>query len=386
MKYRKFGKLDWRVSVLGFGAMRLPLTDRDPSNIDEAKAIRMIRYAVDHGVNYIDTAYPYHGGKSEVFVGTILKDGYRDKVKVATKMPTWLVTSHEDMDRYLNEQLIKLKLDQIDFYLLHGLTKDRWLTVQRLKVFDWVDKAIADGRIRYVGFSFHDEYEVFEEIVDSYDRWDLCQIQFNFMDKEYQAGIRGLQYAASKELAVVVMEPLAGGLLALNPPEEIQAIWKTAKRKRTPAEWALQWIWNHPEASVVLSGMSSIAQVIENVNSASRSGANILTERELALIQQVREKYIEYGFIGCTGCGYCMPCPEGVNIALVLALLNEYYAKRKDSSGQEEIIYKYRERIDSEHRAQICMKCGQCEEKCPQQLPIRNLIAKAYRIFEAEEA
>lgn len=380
MKYRKFGKLDWKVSALGFGAMRLPIINQDSGKIDEPEAIKMIRYAIDHGVNYVDTAYPYHQGTSEVLVGKALQDGYRKKVKLATKMPTWLVNSHEDMDKVLNEQLSRLKTDYIDLYLLHGLGAERWAAMQKLNVFDWVNKATKEGKIRHLGFSFHDEFDVFKEIVDGYDGWTFCQIHFNYMDENYQAGTRGLRYAASKGLAVVIMEPIAGGLLAVKPPKEIEAIWNKAKIKRTPAELALQWVWNHTEVSVVLSGMSTMEQVVENVKSANRSGPGKLTEEELNLISRVREKYREYGVVGCTGCKYCMPCPNGVEIPVIFALYNEYFMKSRDES----VIGKYNGTVPPEKRAKKCAKCGQCEEKCPQKLPIRDLLGKAAFLFESE--
>ena len=386
MKYRKFGKLDWEVSVLGFGAMRLPVIGEDRSKINEPEAIRMIRYAIDHGVNYIDTAYPYHGGNSEVVVGKALKDGYREKVRIATKMPIGRVNSSEDLDRIFNEQMRRLQTNRIDFYLLHGLNKERWLKVLNLNVLDWAEKLIDEGKIGYFGFSFHDEFEVFKEIIDGYDGWTFCQIQYNYVDTESSKrtpGTQGLKYAASKRLAVVVMEPIAGGLLAIPPPPEIQAIWDEAEIKRTPAEWALQWVWNHPEVSVALSGMSTMQQVIENVEAADRSGPNTLTEKELQIISRVREKYLQYGFIGCTGCRYCMPCSQGVKIPEILALYNEYLRRRGDRQKQDEIAKRYYDEIPPENRAENCIKCGECEKKCPQHLPIRDLLARASRFFKA---
>jgi len=377
VKYRRFGKLDWRPSALGFGAMRLPVIDGDPGKIDEAEAIRMMRYAIDHGVNYVDTAYPYHRGNGEGVVGKALGDGYRERVKLATKMPTWLVNSQADMDRFLDEQLNRLQTDRIDFYLLHGLRKERWPKLLELNVFEWAENAVADGRIKHLGFSFHDDYDVFKEIVDSHE-WTLCQIQYNYMDTDYQAGTRGLRYAASRGLAVVVMEPIAGGMLAVPPPPEIQALWEGAEVKRTPAEWALQWVWNHPEVSVALSGMSTMDQVVENVESAGRSGPGALTDADLELIARVREKYLKYGFVGCTACGYCTPCPEGVDIPKVFELYNEYHRRARD----REVIDRYGE-VPPENRAGNCVRCGNCEDLCPQQLPVRDLLAKAARLFES---
>lgn len=380
MKYRRFGKLNWNVSTLGFGAMRLPVFNQDPTQIDEPKAIKMMIYAINHGVNYIDTAYPYHRGKSEIVVGKSLKDGYRERVKVATKMPTWLVNSHKEMDTILQEQLDRLQIDYIDFYLLHGLNKERWTKMQNLKIFEWGEKNIREGKIRYLGFSFHDEFEVFKEIVDGYNGWSFCQIQYNYLDAEYQAGTRGLKYAASKGLAVVVMEPIAGGLLAFPPFKEIQNIWNEAKIVKTPAEWALQWVWNQPEVSLALSGMSTMEQVVENIKSANRSGPGTLNQEALNLISRVKEKYREYGIIGCTDCKYCQPCLQGVDIPKIFNLYNEYFIKGKD----REVIKKYLKVMPSEKGANNCIKCGDCEEKCPQQLPIRNLLTKAAFLFKSE--
>jgi predicted aldo/keto reductase-like oxidoreductase len=383
LKYRRFGKTDWMVSALGFGAMRLPVIGNDRGNIDEIEAIRMIRYAVNHGVNYIDTAYPYHLGNSELIVGKALENGYRSKVRLATKMPTWLVNSHADMNKYLEEQLTKLRTNHIDFYLLHGLNKERWDKLLNINVFKWVENTLSEGKIKFLGFSFHDSYEVFKEIIDGYKGWTFCQILYNYMSTDYQAGKKGLVYAASKGLGVVVMEPIAGGMLAVKPPLEVQAIWDSSNIKRTPAEWALQWVWNHPEVSLVLSGMSTMEQVIENVESANRSGLNILEKNELEIISRVQKKYLEYGFIGCTECGYCLPCPEGVAIPDIFSLCNEYYKKRGDQESQNNIKKHYSEEIPVEGRALKCVKCRECEDKCPQQLSISSLISRAARIFES---
>ena len=378
MKYRKFGKLGWKVSALGFGAMRLPIIGEDAAKIDEPEAIKMIRYALDHGVNYVDTAYVYHRGKSEGLVGKALKDGYRDKTKLATKMPTWLIKSQEDMDKYLEEQLSRLQLTYVDFYLLHGLAREGWQKLKDLQVLRWAEKKIDEGKIRHLGFSFHDDYAVFKNIIDSYDCWTFCQIQYNYMDEDYQAGTKGLQYASSKGLAVVVMEPIAGGRLATVPPKEIQELWNKASAKKTQAEWALQWVWNHPEVSVVLSGMSSMQQVQENVESASRSGPNTLSNTELGIIREVKERYTKVGFVGCTGCRYCTPCPEGVNIPGIFSLYNEYYVSNKN----DEVKRKYWEHITPESQAKRCKRCGKCEELCPQHLEIREILNRAAFLFE----
>jgi len=364
MLYRTFGRLDWKVSALGFGCMRLPTKGRH-EDIDEPAATRMLRYAIDHGLNYVDTAYPYHGGNSERFLGRALQDGYREKVRLATKLPTWLVKAPEDFDRYLNEQLERLQTDVIDFYLLHSLNEGSWHKVQDLGVLQWAEGAIADGRIRYLGFSFHDKYEAFQEIVDASDQWTFCQIQYNYMDVENQAGTRGLQYAASKGLAVVVMEPLLGGKL-VNPPQPIQALWDTATRQRSPADWALQWLWNQPEVSLVLSGMSAIEQVQENVTSADRAGVDPLTAQELALFDQVRVRYRALCPIPCTKCGYCMPCPNGVNIPRNFETYNEGAMYDKPATAR----HAYTTWMPENERASQCIQCRQCEELCPQSIPI----------------
>ncbi|MEA1994320.1 MAG: aldo/keto reductase [Euryarchaeota archaeon] len=375
MQYRTFGKLNWRPSALGFGAMRLPVVDGDRGKIDKQEATNMIRYAIDNGVNYVDTAYPYHKGECEPFLGKALQDGYREKVKLATKLPTWLIEAPEDFDKYLNEQLERLQTPHIDFYLLHALNKKRWKKMQKYRILKQAEKAVADGRIQYLGFSFHDEYEVFKKIVDAYD-WTFCQIQYNYMDEMYQAGTKGLKYAAQKGLAVVVMEPIRGGQLSRNPPELIENIWNTASYKRSPAEWALQWVWDHPEVSVVLSGMSTMKQVKENVFSAKRSGSNTLRGEDLRLISRVRDRYRELCPVPCTQCKYCMPCPNGVNIPRILEIYNE-----KTMYNDEEAARRSYQFLKEEQRADNCIDCGECEEKCPQSIDIRDWLKKVHDIF-----
>jgi len=376
MKYRKFGKLDWAVSALGFGVMRLPIIGKDASKIDEKQAIEMIRYAIDNGVNYIDTAYVYHRGNSEVVLGKALKDGYRERVKIATKMPVRLVEKQEHLEEYFNTHLERLQTDHIDFYLLHGMRETTWSKVKEFDVLNWAEGKLEEGKIKHLGFSFHDSLQLFKEVVDAHD-WTFCQIQLNYMDTEYQAGLEGLRYAAEKGLAVVVMEPIKGGKLAVTPPKEVLEIWEKAATKRTPDEWALQWAWNLPEVSVVLSGMSEMRHVEENVVYADRSGPGGLKEHELALYGEVKDAYNRLGFVGCTACQYCMPCPSGVEIPTILGHYNEYHM----SGGSDEIKTKYWQNIDPENHASNCIACGVCEEKCPQQLPIRKFMNEATRLF-----
>jgi predicted aldo/keto reductase-like oxidoreductase len=376
MQYRTFGKLDWKVSALGFGCMRLPTIGGENANIDEPEATRMVHYAIDRGLNYVDTAYPYHGENSERFVGRALKGGYREKARLATKMPCWKVETAEDFDLLLNEQLEKLQDEHIDFYLLHALNKERWTKVRDLGVREWAERAIADGRIGYIGFSFHDDYDAFQTIIDEYDGWTFCQIQHNFIDIENQAGTKGLRYAASKGLAVVIMEPILGGRL-VDPPDPIQQIWGGAAKKRTPADWALQWLWNQPEVSVVLSGMSAMQHVEENVASAEVSGVGTLTEEELALFDQVRKKYQELCPIPCTKCGYCMPCPNGVDIPRNFAVYNEGVMYDKPDRAREE----YNNWMPEEKRASACIQCRECEEKCPQSIVISEWMPIVHEVL-----
>jgi len=366
MQYRPFGKSGQQISALGFGCMRLPIIAGDSSRIDEPEAIRMLRHAIDHGVNYLDTAYGYHRSMSEHLVGKALQDGYRARVNLATKLPTWLVKEAGDFDRLLDEQLQKLQTDHIDYYLLHALGAERWPVVRDLGVIDWLEKARADGRIRHVGFSFHDKFVVFKQILEDNPNWDFCQIQYNYMDVDNQAGTAGLKLAAARGMGVVAMEPLLGGRL-VNPPEPIQAIWDSAPVRRSAADWALQWLWNQPEVSVVLSGMSTMQQVEENLVSASHSGLSHLSEAELAAVEQAREKYTELCQVPCTHCDYCQPCPNLVNIPRIFELYNHASMYNILDNVRKEYA-----NMPMETRADMCVTCQECEDKCPQHIPISN--------------
>ena len=373
MQYRQFGKLDWKASALGFGAMRLPVVDNEQANIDEPEAIRMIRYAIDHGVNYLDTAYPYHGGNSERVVGRALKDGYREKMKLATKMPVRMVESAKDFDRIFSEQLERLQTDKIDFYLLHGLNSRSWPKARDMGVLHWAEEKMAAGRFDYLGFSFHDELDAFKEIVDAYD-WTMCQVQYNYMDIETQAGREGVEYAADKGLAIVVMEPLRGGKLG-KQPEPVMKVWDSAPQKRSPAEWALLWVLDQPAASVALSGMSTMEQVVENVTVTSRSAPGMLTDEELALYDRVREAYRGLSPIPCTSCGYCLPCPNGVEISRNFEIYNN--ATMYDDMRVGRFYYRGG-RIEEEQRADQCTECGECLDACPQEIPIPEWLTKVH--------
>jgi hypothetical protein len=337
----------------------------------------MLRHAIDNGVNYIDTAYPYHEGQSEVVVGKALKDGYREKVKLATKLPVWMVTEPADFDRLLAEQLEKLQTEAIDFYLLHSLNQSRWRDfVLKHGLLAKAEAALADGRIRHLGFSMHDDYECFEEIVDSSDLWSFCQIQYNYMDTENQAGTRGLKLAASKGLAVVIMEPLLGGRLA-DPPKDIREEMNRFAVRRTPAEWALDWLWNQPEVSVVLSGMSTMTQVEENLRSADAARIGAFGEAEQALISGVKEKYRARTVIPCTRCNYCMPCPNGVNIPGNFEFFN-YAHLFDDVAGAR---FKYQIFLTEEQRSGSCIDCGTCAELCPQKIAISEWMPKVIALL-----
>jgi len=373
MKYRRFDNIGMEVSALGFGCMRLPTRGDDPK-IDEPLAIEMIRYAIDNGVNYIDTAYPYHSGNSEKLLGKALKDGYRAKVNLTTKMPIWLVEKRDDFDRFFNEQLKRLEVNSLDFYLLHNVKKEWWSKLRKLGILEWAEKTMARGRFKYFGFSFHDTYEVFKEIIDSYDGWTICQIQYNYMNEDTQAGTRGLEYAAGKGLSVVIMEPLLGGNI-VKPPRKVQKIFDSASKSRTPADWALQWLWNKPEVSLVLSGMSNMQQVRENVESACRSGIATLAQDELDVIARVQEEYRGFYPIPCTKCGYCMPCPNGVDIPRNFDLYNDGIAFNHFPLNKNIYLAVFPEDI----RASECVQCKECEEHCPQNIQISEWMPRVHQ-------
>lgn len=383
MLYREMPKNGDRLSILGFGCMRLPEND---GTIDEERAMRQIRHAIDHGVNYIDTAWPYHAEQSEPFVGRALADGYREKVKLATKLPSWMVHSRQDMDQFLSAQLEKLNTDHIDYYLAHCLVGDLWDKIEILGISDFLDEAKADGRIVNAGFSFHGSASDFTRIVDAY-AWDFCQIQYNYLDEENQAGTKGLEYAAAKGLGVIVMEPLRGGKLASPVPEAIETIWNEAEAKRTPAEWALRWVWNHPEVIVVLSGMNDEAHIAENLNTADQAHPNSLAGSELQLIGRAEQTYRKLMKAGCTGCRYCVPCPAGVAIPVCFELYNNLHM----FGNLDEAKFMYALRLSGTITggkpgyASQCVQCGQCLEKCPQHLDIPSLLESVAKELEGPD-
>ena len=372
MLYRKMPKNDDELSILGFGCMRFPVNN--DGSIDTKKATEQIRLAIDLGVNYLDTAWPYHNGESEPFLGKALEDGYREKVKIATKLPTWMIKSRSDMDYYLDRQLKKLRTDNIDYYKLKGLN-----------VTDFLDQAVTDGRIVNAGFSFHGLAEDFIRIIDEYP-WIFCQIQYNFLDRENQAGLSGLRYAASKNMGVVIMEPLRGGNIGLPvAPTAVAEIWNQAEKKRTPVEWALRWIWNHPEVTTVLSGMNEVDHIEENIAIANDAEPGSLAPLELKLVEKVVLKYQELMKVACTGCGYCMPCPEGVMIPAIFEVYNKMHMFGDETAAR----FSYALRMSGEisgHKpgfASQCVECGECMDKCPQQLGIIDDLAAACEEMES---
>jgi len=373
MLYRRMNQTDAKLSILGFGCMRLPQTTN--CNIDEPRATKMVRYAIDNGINYFDTAYVYHNGESEPFLGRALSDGYREKVHIATKLPVWDVQSQNDMDRILNEQLLRLNTDHIDFYLLHGLGKTSWINMVNLNVGEFLDQAIADGRIRRAGFSFHDEVQVFKEIVDDYD-WTFAQIQYNYMDEEYQAGTEGLNYAAAEGLGIVIMEPLRGGVLA-RETEGTKKIFATRGHARSAAEWGLRWLWNHPEITVVLSGMSTMQQVKDNLGYANNGIPSSLTTDDIAVYEEIKTYYRSRMKIPCTKCRYCMPCMAGVEIPECFSAFNDAFVY-SDTAGAKMSYDAY---TGFGGDASQCQDCGVCESLCPQHLPIRKHLKEVSALF-----
>jgi len=379
MLYRTLGSTGVKVSALGFGCMRLPVIGGKAQDIDYTGATEMLHHAISGGVNYVDTAYFYHAeqfgqpGQSEPFVGQALSGGWRDKVNLATKLPQQLLKTRDQMDAFLEMQLERLQTDHVDFYLVHGITGESWDRVRDLGVVEFLDKARADGRIRFPAFSYHGQAADFARVVDAYD-WAFAQIQYNYMDADYQAGAAGLRYAADKGIGVVVMEPLKGGKLAGNLPPEVRTIFETADPERSAAEWALRYVWNEPGVSLALSGMNTMEQVVENLDIASRGEAGSLSAVELALYDRARTAMAARIKADCTACSYCQPCPAGVEIPRVLASLNA--AAVWDDANQWLAGY-----TQVQGGASLCTECGQCEDICPQGLPIRDLMKDAAALF-----
>ncbi len=359
MEYRKIGEN--KVSLLGFGCMRFPTKD---GKIDETLSEEMIDIAIKSGVNYLDTAFPYHGGESELFVGKVLKKYDRESLYLATKLPIWDVNTLDDAKRLFNEQLTKLDVEYVDFYLIHALDKNRWKKVLELNILDYLDGLVSEGKIRNLGFSFHDDYEVFEEIL-KYRKWDFCQIQYNYIDTDIQAGDKGYELSVKLGVPLVIMEPVKGGVLAMLP-EDATAPLKEIRPEASTASWALRWVANHDNVKVILSGMSSYEQVMDNLKTFEKFEP--LTDEEEAAIKGVADTINSRTRNGCTGCRYCMPCPFGVDIPRAFSIWNEY----GKYGNERKAVKRYFDETPAEKLADVCQKCGACEAECPQHLNIRD--------------
>lgn len=375
MNYRK-DRYGNDLSILGYGCMRFT---QNGGKIDIDKAEREIMAAYRAGVNYYDTAYVYPG--SEAALGQILtKNQIRDKVKIATKLPHYLIKSGDSMEKYFSEQLARLQTDYVDYYLMHMLTDvETWERLKSLGIIEWLEEKQKSGAIRQVGFSYHGNSDMFCKLVDAYD-WDFTQIQYNYMDEHSQAGRRGLDYAHEKGLPVIIMEPLRGGRLVNKLPEQAVRIFEEYPVKYTPVQWALRWLWNQPEVTCVLSGMNSEEMVADNVHTASTVSAGEFTDREEKMLQQVVQVINEKMKVGCTGCGYCMPCPKNVDIPGTFAAYNRYYTDGKRTAFKEYIMCTAMRKTST--AASNCMECGKCEKHCPQHIEIRKELKNAKKKLE----
>ena len=382
MLYRINPKTGDKFSALGFGAMRLPLNG--DGSINEKNATEIVHTLIDAGLNYIDTAYDYHFGESEAFLGRALAGGYRDRVFLATKLPSWHVEKAEDMEIILDEQLRRLSTDRIDYYMLIALSESRWDKLFGLGVLDFLEREKSRGRIKHAGFSFHGSFELFKKILDSYD-WDLCQIQYNYLDENYQAGTRGLEYAAKKGIGVSVMMPLRGGHLADRMPADIAGIFREANAAAgadlTPADYGYRWVLNHPEVTVVLSGMNTMEQVEGNLKTASETKPDSLTDAELRVIGSVAEALRKRMKIGCSTCGYCLPCPNGVDIPSCFTYYNNSFLFDDYATAN----FYYHSMLGAESNgcgaASNCLNCGECLESCPQGLDIPKQLEEVAKYF-----
>jgi predicted aldo/keto reductase-like oxidoreductase len=366
------GKLGIQASAFGLGCMRFNGPASGDTIIDEQKAISLIRQAIDGGVTYIDTAYIYLDKTSEIVLGKALQDGYRDRVTIATKMPMEAVHNRAEMEALLAEELGKLQTDHIDFYLMHGINKEKWEYFKSIGAPEFFDDMKREGKIRFKCFSFHGSYEDFEYVLNDWD-WDMVQIQYNFMDINNQAGTKGLELAGSKGIPVVIMEGLLGGRLS-KAPENVQALYDAFPVKRSPVEWAFRWLCDHPQVSVVLSGCNEPEQIAENLRIFDTVEPGIMDEAERKLMEDVRAAYLSRTKIGCTGCRYCMPCPNGVSIPGIFSLWND-----KSLYGIEPAQDWRMKRITAEDAgADRCVGCGACEAACPQHLPIIEQLQNAW--------
>ena len=384
MLYNKLGKTNLKVSRLGFGTMRLPTTGSN-DEIIESEASEMLTYGIENGINIIDTAYPYHSktldgsGESETFVGEFLKENnYREDILLSTKSPSWAIEKKEDFDFYLDEQLKKLQTDYIDIYLLHSLTVPDWEKVNGLNVLDFLDDCLTTGKVKHVGFSSHIEVDYLIEIIDEYPKWEVVMTQMNYLDEYYQSGVMGLDYLKETNIGSMIMEPLRGGRLVQNIPKEVQTLWDSADVKRTPVEWALQYLWNRDDVDCVLSGMTSLNQVKENIEIANK--IDEISENDQELIREVARTYKTFLGNNCTRCGYCMPCPHGVDI---INCLTEYNIAHMLNDPKASAM-QYFSLIDDDSRADSCVQCMECIPFCTQMLDIPEELVKVHEYFGSE--
>ena len=380
MQYRVIPKTGDKVSTLGYGCMRLPTR---AGRIDEAKAEEQMLYALDQGVNYFDTALPYHNGESEKFLGKVFeKNGNRDQVKFATKLPPWRVKTRADMDKILDEQLESLRTTYIDYYLIHGIqTKTEWERMVELGVLDFLKKAKASGKVRNVGFSYHADKNSFNDIIDAYD-WEFCQIQYSYLDENNQAGKAGLEYAASKDIAVFIMEPLRGGMLVGKLPQKVQSIYDSAG-KRSAADWAISWILNHKEVTCVLSGMNVDEHIKENIRISREAEVGKMTDHELQVISDVKNQFEDLMKVPCTGCAYCLPCPAKVNIPACFEQLNNKSYFGLMNAKAMYLMQTGGIMSEETAKASQCIDCGKCESHCPQHIKIRKELKQVSKELEA---
>ncbi len=383
MKYRTICDTMPEVSILGFGCMRFYRKDGTLDLMSSDKPVdtnlvdTLINTALERGINYFDTAYTYLGGMSESILGSILQGHKRQQSFIATKLPAWKVKETDDFERFLHEQLKRLQTDCIDYYLVHSLSGKTWKQVYDLGILPFLDAIKKAGKVRAIGFSFHDLYSSFEPILDAYP-WDFCQIQYNYLDTQYQAGRKGLLKAHEKGVGVISMEPLLGGKLATQLPTEAVSLLQKKNPDMTPAEWALRWVWNHPQIALLLSGMNQLDQLNENCTIADSADVAAMSKEEMVTIQEVKQIFDERIKVHCSGCAYCMPCPHGVNIPRVFALYNEAY--RFDNP--ESAVWQYNS-MPTEKRASACVACNECLSKCPHQLPISALMKDISDTFKS---
>ena len=372
MNYRTFPAAGRKVSALGMGCMRMPTLKEEGNPIDRPAAIALIRHLIDGGVTYVDTAYPYHDGKSEGLVGEALKDGYRERVTLATKLPVWKIEKYEDMEATLDEQLARLGVEYVDVYLAHAMDAERFEKMQKLGLNKFMDEMVKKGKIRYPGFSFHDDVNVFRQIIDSYD-WKVAQVQMNLLDEFNQATMEGVRYAASKGIGIVVMEPVRGGALVKSVPDEIRALYEQGAPGRSAAEWAFRWLIDKPEFMTILSGMSTMEQADDNLRIFSAADVGCLSDVEKDVLVKVRKAYEARIQVGCTGCEYCMPCPQGIKIPQIF--------KGYDTASMFGDYTDFRRHYNEmEVNASACVGCESCVDVCPQHFktPIPEMLGRIH--------